>query len=248
VDTALQGRHPELAPKYNREIPTTREAFLDMLRIATAALFATAVAVAPVYAGLDCVDESALKDIESLAKGQTTAEVLEQNYAWLCAEGAVAQNQRFRPRVEKACTKILDRDGDKSECVTLAAAAGFTVLGKHDIFDLVGKLVEDPLESSGASGFSRGMLYAHMADPRGAKILTDWWTVMIPRADAREKRHRSMAGWSSWRQYTAAALAKIGDADTATFLAEQAKATKDTHVRDACNAAAAEIRQRLAPK
>jgi hypothetical protein len=56
-----------------------------------------------------------------------------------------------------------------------------------------------------------------------------------------------MASWSGWRQRAALALGALGGADDATFLDEQAKATKDRHVAAACTDAAAAIRKRLTP-
>lgn len=201
---------------------------------------------APAYAGLDCDDQVAIKDLEAFAKDRSKAAPLQQNYSWLCVEiGA----ERLKSRIEKACKTILDRDGENgNECVVVAAAAGFGKLGDHDIFALVGKLREDPIESDGAVGFSKASLYQRIGDPRGAALLTETWRQAIPRADAREKRHGRMADWSSWRQNTATALGALGDADTRSFLEDQAKATKDTYVRDACTAAAGAISKRLASK
>lgn len=219
-------------------------AFAEMRRILP---FLVVVTVAgPARAGLDCDDASAIKDLEAFAKDRRKGEQAQQNYAWLCVELGAA---RLKPRIEKACQKILDRDGEKNnECVVVAAAAGFGKLGDHDIFALVGALAEDPIEFAGGIGFSKADLYQRIGDPRGAQILTEMWKQAIPRADAREKRHRSMVDWSSWRQNTAKALGALGDADTRSFLEDQAKATRDTHVRDACLDAAAAIAKRLAPR
>lgn len=214
---------------------------LCMLRIVP--VLVVLASAAPAYAGLDCEADSAMKDVEAFAKDAAKAEQAERSYAWLCVEFGAEQ---LKPRIEKACLKILDRDGDKGECVIAAAAAGITKLGKHDIFALIGKLGEDPIESGGGIGYGKAELYQRMNDPRGITALIDMWTAAIPRADAREKAHRrSMADWSSWRQHAAAALGAFGDATAKTFLEEQSKATKDTHVRDACLDAAAAITKRI---
>ena len=204
--------------------------------------------VDPAYAGFGCDDASAINDIEVFAKARSGGDQAQNTSwsSWLClALGA----ERVKPRIERACKRILDRDGETNNgCVVVAAAAGFGKLGDHDIFALVGKLEEDPIEYAGGIELSKADLYERLGDPRGAQILTEMWKHAIPRADAREKRHRSMAEWSAWRQRTAKALGALGDADTKSFLEEQAKATKDTHVRDACTAAAGAIAKRLAPR
>ena len=196
------------------------------------------------WAGLDCDSETAVKDIEAAAKDKAKAVDAERNYSFLCAEGLAA---KWKPRIGKACEKILDRDGEKGNpCVVVAASAGFVKLGKHDLFELVSKIPEDPIEFDGGVGFRVTDLYAAMADPRGGPAIVEMWKAAIPRAAAREKKHRqSMADWSSWRQSAAVNLGKIGDADAKLFLEEQAKATVDTHVRDACNDAAAAIAKRI---
>jgi hypothetical protein len=195
-------------------------------------------------AGLFCDPESALADIEAAAKDKAKLVDVDRNYAYLCAENLAA---KWRPRLGKACEKLLDRDGEKDNtCVFVAASNGFTKLGKHDVFALVGKLHEDPIEIEGGVGMGKTDLYAAMGDPRGVTAIMDMWKAAIPRAEAREKKHRqTMADWSAWRQGAAANLGKIGDADAKSFLEEQAKATVDTHVRDACNDAAAAIAKRI---
>jgi len=217
-------------------------AFLDMARWLVLAF--VIAAAGPAFAGLDCDPEAAVKDLEAAAKDKAKAADAERNYSFLCAEGLAA---KWKPRVGKACEKILDRDGEKGNpCVVVAASAGFTKLGKHDLFELVGKIPEDPIEYDGGVGYRKTDLYAAMGDPRGSAAIIEMWKAAIPRAEAREKKHRqSMADWSSWRQSAAVNLGKIGDADAKLFLEEQAKATVDTHVRDACNDAAAAIAKRI---
>jgi len=200
--------------------------------------------VDPAYAGFGCDDAAAINEIEGFAKARTGGAQAQNTSwsSWLClALGA----ERLKPRIETACKRILDRDGEtNNRCIVVAAAAGFGKLGDHDIFALVGKLEEDPIEFSGGIELSKADLYERLGDPRGAQILAEMWRHAIPRADAREKRHRSMVEWSAWRQRTAKALGALGDADTETFLEEQAKATRDTHVRDACTAAAKRLAAR----
>ena len=205
------------------------------------------ILVAPAYAGLDCDENEAIQDLEAFAKTKVGAKIDDpNNYNWLCVEGV---SPKLKPRIEKACLKILDRDGEKNnECVTVAAAAGIITLGKHDIFALVGKLDEDPIEFAGGVGWTKTALYERLGDPRAEPIVMEMWKTAIPRAEAREKRHRSMTDWSSWRQHAAATLGAVGDADAQRFLDEQAEATVDTAVRRACTEAAAKIAKRLEAK
>lgn len=200
------------------------------------------------HAGLDCDNAQAIKTLEAYVTDKTKAEALEQQYAWLCLQGADA---KLAPRIEQACTKIIERDGTQSRCVRIAAAAGIAKLGDHDLVALVADLPEDPIEASGSiadAGFSKAGLLARIGDPRGAKIIVDMWTAAIPRAEKREKRHGGMADWSSWRQRAADALGTLGDAGVQQFLEDQAKATKDKHVAQACRDGAAAIAKRLAAK
>lgn len=218
-------------------------AFFGMPRT-LALVFVMMLAASRAWAGLDCDPETAVKDVEAAAKDKAKAADAERNYSFLCSEGVA---DKWKPRIGKACEKILDRDGEKNNpCVVVAASAGFVKLGKHDLFELVGKMPEDPIEYDGGVGFRKTDLYVAMGDARGAAAIIDMWKAAIPRAEVREKKHRqSMADWSSWRQSAALNLGKLGDADAKAFLEEQAKATVDTHVRDACNDAAAAIAKRI---
>jgi hypothetical protein len=80
---------------------------------------------------VDCDDEimpSALKELEANLRDRTSNATL----AYRCLPWATP---KFKARIGKVCEQILDRDGDKSECVGIAAQNGFTTLGKHDIAD-----------------------------------------------------------------------------------------------------------------
>ncbi|HTR50928.1 MAG TPA: hypothetical protein VMJ10_09500 [Kofleriaceae bacterium] len=185
------------------------------------------------------------------------------NKPWLCVELAMGNDaiidgstgnydkvatRRLHERAIAACTKVLDRDDDPGECVVIVAAGGLVKVGGHDIFALVGKLPEDPIENAGGLGWTRTMLYGAMNDPRSAAAVVEMWKAAIPRADRREKLHRgSMADWSGWRQDAAGVLGKLGGADEKAFLEEQALATKDKYVAQACRDAAAAIAKRLSP-
>jgi hypothetical protein len=191
------------------------------------------------YAGLDCEEAATIKSIEAFAKSKQSPP---GEYDWVCLQMASAA---LAPRIEAACTKILDRDGVAANpCVIAAAAAGFAKLGAHDLFAAVVELPEDPIESAGGVTLTKTILLGRMEDPRGVQVIRDMWTAAQPRANAREKKKRSMAEWSAWRQSAAFALSAIGGVEEIAFLEAQIKMTKDKAVARACRNAIAAIRKR----
>jgi hypothetical protein len=202
-----------------------------------------------------------LKKLEAFAKLTGKQKPPEHLHEWLCVENAVGSDalldgdtgkfdakatRAIEKRAIAACTKVLDRDGDSGECVLILAEGGLTKAGDHDIFAAVGRLHDDPIESDGGEGADRTALYGRMKDPRAAKLIVESWRATIPRAEKREKRHGSMSDWSGWRQSAAGVLAQLGGADEQAFLEEQAKATIDVHVAQACRDGAAAIGKRIA--
>jgi hypothetical protein len=210
-------------------------------------LFVLALAVArPAWAGV-CVDESEADDgmklIEAFAKDKAKKKAVDEAYGWLCVE---VEALRLRPRIERACRAILDRDGLESRCTTAVAAAGIPRLGDHDIYAFVVAMPDDPLVHPGNIGTTRLMLLGRMGDARAVPKIVEMWKETIPRAAKNEKRRPAMMGWSVWRQEAAEVLGKLGGKDELAFLEEQAKATKDSFVAKACRGAIAAIQKRLA--
>ena len=193
------------------------------------------------YAGFECDRESSIQAVEAAARSKAKLEEARGSSSFMCAGwGTEAE----KARVLAACRKILDRDGDTSPCVDLVAVYGVMKLGGHDIFTLVSKEVGKPLEYDGSFWFKQTELLAKLGDPRGAAVIIEIWKATLPLADEREKRHRSMSSWSSWRQGAAAALGTLGSTDDIAFLEEQAKATRDSYVSDACREAIKAINKR----
>jgi hypothetical protein len=188
----------------------------------------------------DEADEG-MKEIEAFAKVKTKDG--DQSYGWLCVE---LDAPRFKKRIERACRVILDRDGMKSPCATLAGAAGIAMLGKHDIYAFATERPDDPIKYGGGPAVTKTVMLGRMGDPRALPVLLETWKAAIPRAEEHEKRRRSMAGWSVWRQHAAEALGALGGPDEIAFLDEQAKATKDRFVANACRNAIKAIEKRLA--
>jgi hypothetical protein len=204
-------------------------------------------------AGMICMDpaevEGHMKLVERFAKDPSVRKQLDDGYPWLCVTLAA---DKLAARIAPACEAILDRDGELQgkephPCAVAAAAAGVAILGKHDLVPLVTAMPENPLDLNWGMIPSKTRLLARMGDPRGARVIVDMWREAIPRADQREKRHGNLSEWSAWRQQAAHDLGELGGADDAAFLREQAKATIDPHVRDACLDGAKRIDKRLHP-
>ena len=215
-----------------------RASIIGVVLVLALALARTAYAGACVSS--DEADEG-MAVIEAYAKAKTKER--EGDYRWMCVE---IDAQRLRKRIERACRVILDRDGMKSPCATLAGAAGITMLGKHDIYAFVTDQPDDPINYAGVVGATKTMMLGRMGDPRALPLLLALWKAAIPRAEEHEQRRRSMSGWSVWRQHAAEALGVLGGRDEIAFLDEQAKATKDRFVANACRGAIKAIEKRLA--
>lgn len=216
-----------------------------MHRLALVPIFASAIAFGarPARAGLDCDNNENLRLVEAFAKDKSKPPPGD-SYAWMCLEGGT---EKLRARVEKACLRIVDRDGEKSPCMRIAAGAGIGKLGGHDVFAFVASMREDPLNSE-AGGWPKLEFLSRLGDPRGAAIIVDMWKVALVRADKLEKanRHYYTTEWSSWRQNAAPLLGALGGTDDQAFLVAQAAATKDKYVAQACRDAADAIGKRLA--
>jgi hypothetical protein len=196
------------------------------------------------YAGFECDREASIQAVEAAARSKAKLEEARYSSSFMCAGWGTAAE---RVRVLAACRRILDRDGDTSPCVDLVALYGAAKLGDHDIFTLVSKEVGKPLEYDGSFRPKQTELLAKLGDPRGAAVIIEIWKATLPLADEHEKRHRSMSSWSSWRQGAAEALGTLGSVEDIGFLEEQAKATRDSYVADACRAAIKAITRRAKP-
>lgn len=200
------------------------------------------------HAGV-CLSEDEANDgmaaIEAFAKDRSKAQAIDDSYGWLCVE---LDAIRLRPRIERACRKILDRDGLKSRCAHLAGAAGIAKLGAHDLYAFAIAQPDDPITYADSGlGVTRTTMLGRMGDPRAVPVIVERWKAAIPRAAKLEKRRHAMMSWSLWRQHAAATLGALGGKDEIAFLGEQAKATKDRFVAKACRDAIAAIEKRLAP-
>ncbi|MEO6777269.1 MAG: hypothetical protein ABI467_30355 [Kofleriaceae bacterium] len=164
--------------------------------------------------------------------------------AWYCVQ---LEAHRERSRIEAACSKILDRDGDgdASPCVDVAAAAGFAKLGTHDLFATIGKRKLRPYDTDAGRDDNLALLGA-MDDPRAVPIIVATWNAALPHAAKWPSGSGRFIEWSSWRTIAAQILGRIGGDPERTFLETQAKATTDRHVAQACRAGADAIAKRLA--
>jgi hypothetical protein len=217
---------------------------------ALVAVTVTLLALARVaHAGLICPHDAngnedpaaTVKALEQLAAGKGSADDVQ--YAAYCIGGPTSHP--FTARVVAACEKIVHADASRADfCMVLAARVGAPTLAGRDVFEFVATQPRRPWDDYWLGPSSGLFLLGDLGDPRGAALVIETWTAAIPKAAAFERRHIGMTEWSSWRQNAAQVLGVIGNADAAAFLDEQAKATVDTHVADACRDAAAKIRGR----
>ncbi|MFT3698525.1 MAG: hypothetical protein QM831_35600 [Kofleriaceae bacterium] len=196
------------------------------------------------HAGFFCDEDPnpvELKALEVYAKSKTTTPDL--GGAWICLGNT--QKPKLTKRTLAACETVLDREPKNEMCNTIVAKLGQATLGKHDILAWVERQPLEPWNVNSSMPSYPFWLLQALADPRASAFIVDKWKTLIPIEAKHEKSSGWMSDWSGWRQHAAEALgAGANDADTITFLKEQAGLTKDTHVKDACLTAAAAIENR----
>jgi hypothetical protein len=183
-----------------------------------------------------------VRTLEQFAAGKGSADDIQ--FAELCLGGP--SSHPFTARVVTACEKIVRKDTAHLEtCMSLAARVGAGKLDGRDVFEWVVTLPRAPWDTDWIGPRSGLFLLEDLGDPRGAAVVIATWKEMIPKAAALERKHVGMDEWSGWRQHAAEILGSLGSgAEDAAFLDEQAKATVDPHVAEACRDAAAKIRGR----
>ncbi|HUS29850.1 MAG TPA: hypothetical protein VMZ53_15200 [Kofleriaceae bacterium] len=221
-----------------------------MTRIAVTVLVLVAAA-RTAHAGWDCPEKhsDAIKNIETYAKNPKAFEPPSDTSFgpdFLCADGVAKE---FPDRVAAACKTILDRKGDKhiDDCIDLAAFAGLTQVGDHDIFALIAARKENPLSYPGGFWWPRLNFLGAMRDARGLPIIIDEWTDASAIAP-KKKGWGAVKSWALWRRTACNMLASFGGADEVAFLEREVAATrgKDARsVKNACNAAITAIKKRL---
>lgn len=202
-------------------------------------LLAAAVVSPRAYAGDFCGEpRDELASLEASAKTRTK----EHSGSWsMCLDGDRAD----RDRIVKACAKILDDAPDDLGCNLLVASVGATTAGAHDVFAFIAKQFQAKDYARQAEPAWALQSFHDMADPRAAAMIVERWKYLALVMARYEKVHHVMEEWSAWRQASASALGATGGKDDAAFLVEQAGATRDVHVREACAAGAAQIQNRL---
>ena len=180
-----------------------------------------------------------MKALEQLASSGKES----PDYNLYCLRGVT----KYRARIMAACTKIVTSSNPTWDgCMELAASLHEPKLGPNDVFEWISELDRNPWRVNSSMPNYPLYMFEELGDPRGAALIVATWKESIPTAAKHEHSSEWMADWSGWRQHAAEALAVIGGADDTKFLDEQAKATVDTHVRDACLDAAKAIAKRLA--
>lgn len=218
-----------------------------MTRIAVTALVILAAAAGTAHAGWDCPEKhsDSIKSIETYAKrAKPLAESDPNTPDFLCADGVAKE---FPDRVAHACQTILDRKKDPyaQDCIDLAAFAGLTNVGDHDIFALVAARKESPFVYPGGFWWQRLTFLGAMADARAIPIIIDEWKAASPKA-GKLKGDGAKRSWVMWRRDACTALATIGGTEEVAFIQREVAATKDAKVvTRTCNDAIAAIKKRL---
>jgi hypothetical protein len=224
-----------------RTISTMQRLALGVLFVLGCVSWSTA---GTAHAGMVCDDAVSVKSLETVAKDPKATP--EDPYAY-CLPGIVEQESKYGARVLAACSKILARDPKGVLCIELAVRLGKKEYAGVDLYAAVAGWKID------VWNWDRGdltlILLGKLGDHRAAPLIVDAWKANLDEAQKREKKKwaSSMMAWSGWRKDAAAALGAVGGADDKAFLDEQAQATKDKYVRQACLDAVAAIDKRLAP-
>jgi len=202
------------------------------------------VTVGTAHAGMDCDAAASVKSLETVAKDPKATP--EDPYAY-CLPGIVEQEPKYSARVLAACSKILARDPKDTLCIQLAIRLGKKEHAGVDLYAAVASWKIDVW--SWDRGDLTVFLLGKLGDSRAAPLIADVWKATVDEAQKREKKKwsSSMMAWAGWRKDAAQALGEVGGADDKAFLDEQAQATKDKYVRQACLDAIAAIDKRLAP-
>lgn len=215
------------------------------------ALFVTLANSAPAHAGACLGEDEVVAEVVQL---ETYAKNPKAPRGFLCIRVAFATDIDVVPkshrkplldRIEKACTKVLEREHGDNECVELGIRLGKKSLGGVDFFDVVSK---SKLDVWNWDRWTPELwMLGELGDARGAVIVRDTWKAAIDVAAKHEaaKRRGYLQAWAGWRNEAAQTIGKIGVAEDKAFLEEQAAATKDRYVRQACLEGAAEIERRL---
>lgn len=153
--------------------------------------------------------------------------------------------KNYAARVEKACATILARDSGDALCIELGVWMGKSEIGGVVLLEAALGWKLDPWSWDGYG--TPVWVLGKIGDARAATKIMETWKANLPVADKRQKRGWSLQAWAGWRKDAAEAIGKVGVAEHATFLREQAAATKDRYVKKACLDAAAVIDKRVTP-
>ncbi len=168
------------------------------------------------------------------------------SFAWMCVR---LQAPRLAVRVISACGQILDRDGDRGECIDLVAVLGMARVGKHDIFHIVSQRPLEPFDSIKGPNYNLYLLGA-IGDARAAPIIIRAWQDMEPRIGRHHGRAPDvLPEWAAWRQIAAQILGRIANTgEVRAFLDAQGASADDHYVKQACIEASRAIAQRGQPR
>jgi hypothetical protein len=216
--------------------------------------FARALVLVPLLASPSahagaCLEQEASADagmkwIEAFAKNKHAKMGVDTDgLPWMCVRYFV---QREAARIKVACEPIIDRDGDSSPCVELAAQAGYAKLGTHDLFEIISRRKEDPFDSPGNGDWPRINAFGNMADARAVPVIMSEWKAALARREKLKHHSAALVAYSSWRQLAAIALGKVGGPEEQAFLVEQLPTAENRYLKAAYEAAIKAIAARAA--
>ena len=211
-------------------------------------VLAVCVTAATAGAGVCTTESEADQDMDLIEQfaGDAHRPPPGDSFAWMCVR---LQAPRLAVRVISACSRILDRDGDRGECIDLVAVLGMARVGKHDIFHVVSQRPLEPFDSMKGPNYNLYLLGA-IGDARAAPIIIKAWQDMDPKI-GRSRRHAPdlLPEWAAWRQIAAQILGRIANTtEVRAFLDGQAANADDHYVKQACVEASKAIAQRGQPR
>ncbi len=200
---------------------------------------ALAMSAPPAWAGM-CEEEYAAEQVEELEAYAKKPGKGKPYLDHICMDTA-ATVPKLTKRVIAACTKIVEREADFTDCIEWSVKFGAKQLGAVDLF-------ERTKESFKIEPFTYGSqtmaIYEALGDARSVPLVREAWQAAL--ADKRAKQDRHSHTFRVWRHAAIRIFAKLGGAEESSFLETQKGQITDKGLKKAIDKAIAEIRKRAA--